>query len=276
MVPVKQVVARPGTPGDGPAGWPLRRGAGPLLLTILFLGTACESGAPPAADEESERVAASAAEQLIARSVAHHDPEGIWSSFRGELRLREIRPDGGGRTADVSLDVPASGFRYAAAMDGLDVVKVVEDGRCEATVDGRAPDPQTAERLRLSCDQLQRSRNYYLYLWGLPMKLRDEGTIVHPEVLETDFQGRPVLAAKVTYDPEVGSDTWYFYFQPESAEMVGYRFYHDEALGDGEYITLEGRADVGSMRLPARRRWYTNADDRFLGEDVLESARATG
>ncbi len=219
---------------------------------------------------------ATEAQELIARSIAHHDPEGLWPGFHGELRLSELRPDGAGRSARVSLDVRSGSFRYSAVMDGRDVLKVVADGRCEAMIDGEPPDSPTSERLRLSCDQLERSRNYYLYLWGLPMKLRDPGAIVHPDVTLTDFQGRPVLSTKVTYDPDVGSDTWYFYFDPETAALVGYRFYHDEAAGDGEYITLEGLVNVGSMRIPARRRWFTNAEDRFLGEDVLESATVTG
>ena len=90
-----------------------------------------------------------------------------------------------------------------------------------------------------------------------------------PEVAEKDFQGRPALELKVTYEPEVGSDTWYFYFEPTSNEMIGYRFYHDEAKGDGEYIVLEELEDVGPLRLPKKRTWYTHGDDRLLGTDTL-------
>jgi hypothetical protein len=77
---------------------------------------------------------------------------------------------------------------------------------------------------------------------------------------------------KVSYDPETGSDTWYFYFNPETYALAAYQFYHDPAKNDGEYILLEGEAEVGGMRLPKRRSWYTNKERRFLGTDILQEA----
>ncbi len=45
---------------------------------------------------------------------------------------------------------------------------------------------------------------------------------------------------------------------------------------DGEYILLEGERDVLGMRIPVERRWFTNAEDRYLGTDVLVEDRAGG
>jgi len=103
------------------------------------------------------------------------------------------------------------------------------------------------------------------------MKLRDAGTRLEGEPFETDFQGRTVLAQRVTYDAEVGSDTWHFYFDPESARLVGCRFNHDEASNDGEYMVFEGEIESQGMRLPRVRSWYVNRDDKFLGTDTLQS-----
>ena len=60
-------------------------------------------------------------------------------------------------------------------------------------------------------------RNYYVYLWGLPMKLLDAGTTLDPEVATTNYQDEPVQIVRVTYDPQVGSDVWYVYLDPELA-----------------------------------------------------------
>ena len=114
-------------------------------------------------------------------------------------------------------------------------------------------------------------RSYYGFLAGLPMKIADPGARLDPEVAETTFEGRDVNAVRVTYDPEVGGDTWYFYFDPETAELVGCRFYHDESANDGEYITFEGLAEANGLRLPRYREWYTNEGDRFLGSDEIRS-----
>jgi hypothetical protein len=114
-------------------------------------------------------------------------------------------------------------------------------------------------------------KNYYQYLWLLPMKLNDEGTNLNPLVKTVDFFGRVSLEIMVTYDPGVGNDVWYFYFNPESYSLQGYRFYHDEETNDGEYIILEKEVTFEHVRLPKERKWYTHKEDKFLGADILES-----
>lgn len=243
-----------------------------MALAYAAFSAGCSAGEPAfdALGGDAEATPpATAAHALLERSITYHDPANEWSGFQGSLQLEELRPDGAGRTASLMLDVPTSGMVYRAEVDGREVVREVSAQTCGGTVDGQAPSSEEAESLRLTCPQVERSRNYYLYLWGLPMKLRDPGTHLDPEVVDTTFQGEPVQQIRVTYDAEVGGDTWYFYFHPETDALVGYRFYHDEAVGDGEYIVLDGEVTVGSMRIPASRSWYVNADDRFLGEDVL-------
>jgi len=51
--------------------------------------------------------------------------------------------------------------------------------------------------------------------------------------------------------------------------LVAYRFFHDEAAGDGEWITLEGELAGAGLRLPQSRSWYTNTGDEYLGRDRL-------
>ena len=80
------------------------------------------------------------------------------------------------------------------------------------------------------------------------MKLKDEGTIVHDKVEQRTFKGKTYNVLKVTYRQEVGSDTWYFYFHPETNAMEVYQFYHDEAKNDGEYVLLTNEVVVGQPR----------------------------
>jgi len=101
------------------------------------------------------------------------------------------------------------------------------------------------------------------------MKLRDPGTIIAPTVWTETINGSEYLKIKVTYDPEVGGDIWYFYFDPDTYALSAYRFYHDESANDGEYILLEGEEIHSGIRFPAKRSWYINADHRFLGYDQL-------
>ena len=66
------------------------------------------------------------------------------------------------------------------------------------------------------------------------------------------LQGQAVYALRVTYDESVGKDTWYFYLDRKTCALVGHRFYHDEAVGDGEYAVLS--EEVSGSRTKAAPR----------------------
>ena len=83
-------------------------------------------------------------------------------------------------------------------------------------------------------------------------------------------------ALKVTYEEGVGSDTWYVYLDRETPALVGYRFYHREAKGDGEYVLLEGEATGGGLRLPRQRAWYTKPGPEAFGDRHPDAHRAAG
>jgi hypothetical protein len=115
-------------------------------------------------------------------------------------------------------------------------------------------------------------KNYYTYLYGLPMKLKDSGTIIDQQTSRKTFKGKEYLVLKASYEKEVGEDIWYFYFDPESYAMEVYQFFHDESKNDGEYILLTGEEEVSGIKMPKTRAWYYNKDEKYLGTDVLTKA----
>lgn len=208
--------------------------------------------------------------QLLDRSIAFHDPDGQWMDCRFTLVIDMHIPDRPVRSSKVTidnekgsfaLDMLRNGHMLQYKVDGLDSTEVM--------IDFRVPDSAQVASFDLTADRARRWRDYYGYLYGLPMKLKDDGVNIAEGVINTTFQGQTVLALKVTYDEQVGADTWYFYFNPNTYAMVGYRFYHDEAKNDGEYIVLTGMSIKNGMRIPKDRAWYVNADDRLLGTDYL-------
>ncbi len=208
------------------------------------------------------------AEDLLEASIAYHDPEGRFLTLAHRLWFLETRPQGPDRRSEVLVDVPGERFEMVRAGEH-EVAGVLGPGQCAMTLDGRAEvSAEEREEHRLSCERLKLMRNYYTYLWGLPMKLRDPGTQLG-RVSETTFAEREVYDLRVTYSQEVGKDIWYFYFDRQTYALVGYRFYHDEAKNDGEVILLDGEVVAEGLRLPKRRTWITHADDRTLGTDIL-------
>ena len=135
-------------------------------------------------------------------------------------------------------------------------------------------DDDAAQDKGMSCDRAQLYKNYYTYLYGLPMKLKDPGTNISYPVETKSFQGKSYLVLKATYDANIGSDVWYFYFNPTTFAMELYQFYKTDESGSlipksGEYIVLKELATIGSIKMPKIRNWYYNKDDKFLGTDTL-------
>ncbi len=210
--------------------------------------------------------------ELLERAIEYHDPDGVWGGDPLQFTLEGTRPDGETSVTEIGIDLESEVFTWSTVRDGHDLAARIEGDSWQARMDGSTDIPaEASKKYRLSEADVERKRDYYTYLWGLPMKLRDPGTRIDAEVMETDFDGRSVLAIRVTYDEAVGGDTWYFYFDPSTAALAGYRFFHDESKNDGEYIALEGETVLGTLRLPRTRAWYYNTDDGYLGTDTLVS-----
>lgn len=238
-----------------------------LALTVPVLATL---GATATVSAQESLPAA----QVLNHSVAFHDPQGAWGHSSYRLQLSGIRPGGSTETTSIVIDNVDGRFHLQRELYGSSVESTVTGDDCWTRLDGSSElSAAQIERYRLSCEAMRTSRDYYSYLYGLPMKLHDAGTIIDPQATRTTFQGQDVWVLRVTYDIEVGGDTWYFYFDPFTWALTGYRFYHDEAANDGEYIVLESEARSDQLRLPKVRTWYTNSDDKLLGTDTIRSIR---
>lgn len=212
------------------------------------------------------------APEIVKRSIAYHDPQGEWSAFAERLYIKQETP-GGVRMDQVTIDNTRDRFVYESTRDSIDVLRGVQGDSVWYAYQGeRALPDSLVEKYRLSKAQIIRYRDYFGYLYGLPMKLNDPGTHVQNTVEVLTFFGQKALKVQVTYDEAVGKDVWYFYFSPETYRLLAYQFYHDQAANDGEYILLEGELLAGTIRLPQNRTWYTNAEDKLLGTDYLLKA----
>jgi len=191
------------------------------------------------------------ADALLEKVLKHHDPDDTWSSrlieISARVRLTERLATERGyaeRTERIRIDNSSGRFHYSADR-GPDRIEIEGSGdeliaRLNGTSDISAEDRKT---YRLEPDQLSGWRDYFIYMYGLPMKLRDPGTRMDPAVERAEFAGREVLSLRVTYDPEVGGDVWYFYVDPVTFALVGCRFFHVESDNDGEYLVFEGEVE---------------------------------
>ncbi|MEE9372000.1 MAG: DUF6503 family protein [Saprospiraceae bacterium] len=210
--------------------------------------------------------------EILIKSINYHDPNGLLLSGKAEFDFRETRPKADDRYSKVILDPRHEYYEINRTVDNKDIVLKRMGNEYTIMLDGSEDISQAdIEKYRLTEKRADFMKNYYRYLWFAPMVLLDPGTILDETVVDKDFFGLSVKEIKVTYKESVGKDIWYFYFEPITFRMVGYRFYHKEANNDGEYILLEDEATFDSVKLPKIRKWYTHKEDKFLGADHLIS-----
>jgi hypothetical protein len=210
------------------------------------------------------------ADALLNKTIQYHDPNSLWNEFKASFFVTMESAEGSLRKSKINLDLKHSFFNLSVKVDENQWTSSIDRGVCKLSFNGsEVINPEIKKKFGLNCERALMYRNYYTYLYGLPMKLKDPGTIISPKVLEKTINDLSYWVLKVNYKPEVGSDTWYFYFDKNSYALKRYQFFHDESKNDGEYIILENELEIAGIRMPKNRSWYYNSDNTYLGKDIL-------
>ena len=209
---------------------------------------------------------------LLDKAIAYHDPNGIWQTFKGNLKITMNIPNKPNRDSNIIIDLPNEFFHVKAKVNDTITEYIIDKDSVTIVFNGITnPSEAILKKHRLSTERTKLYQNYYTYLYGLPLKLKDKGTIIHEQVQTKTFKGKPYWVLKATYEKEVGDDIWYFYFNKTTYAMEVYQFFHDESKNDGEYILLSEEETINGIKMPKIRAWYMNKDDKYLGTDILKS-----
>ena len=231
-----------------------------ILFLLLFVSIACFS----------QEITG---DELLEKAIQFHDPNGNWATFNGELLVTMEIPEKSSRKSLIKINLPEEYFSVKATKDAITSTYIVDKTIANFTFNGdENPTEAIKKKFNLNADRAKMYKNYYTFLFGLPMKLKDEGTIIDQKVAKKTFKGKEYLVLKATYSAEVGKDTWYFYFDPSTYAMEVYQFFK-EAKDSGEYILLSGLETINNIKMPKNRAWYYNKDDGYLGTDILSSQK---
>lgn len=211
--------------------------------------------------------------ELLEKAIEFHDPNDNWKSFHGKMLITMESPKSSSRSTVIELNLPTNYFMSTVKKDNYTIESELNKDECTLKLNGSTSIfPRIKDSLNISCERAKMMKNYYTYLYGLPMKLKDPGTIIDSKVQKKNFKGKEYLVLKAGYEKEVGTDTWYFYFDPKTYAMEVYQFFHDESKNDGEYILLSEMITVNGIKIPKVRAWYYNKADKYLATDILQKA----
>ena len=225
------------------------------IMAFLLLG-ACQSKTEP--DTE-----------LLKRALSYHDPEESWATLKTRLYLSSADKAGQKQNFEIELDNSTGYFAHISHQDGKEVVKGFANGKEFYLLEGKQEiTPEDRKKYKLTPESLKWVHSFYPYLYGLPMKLTDDGVKVTEAGNLEEIEGKQYKVLEVNFNPSVGSDNWFFYFEPETHAMKAYRFNHGDPES-GEYILLEQEELVEGIRMPKVRKWYWNKNNEYIGTDTL-------
>lgn len=212
--------------------------------------------------------------QLLEKAITYHDPNSNWKTFSGNFKVTMTTPNQSPRISDININLPAEFFSVTAQRDNETKTYAVSKNDCSLFLNEKELNKEEAKEKQMTCERANMYKNYYTYLYGLPMKLKDKGTNIDPKIERKTFKDKDYLVLKATYDAKVGSDVWYFYFDPKTYAMEVYQFFKTDDNGklkpnSGEYILLSEEETVNGIKMPKVRAWYYNKDDKYLGTDRL-------
>ena len=128
--------------------------------------------------------------QLLEKAIEYHDPNGNWATFSGTFNVTMETPTKSDRHSIISLDLPNEYFQLYASQDKTHIEYILESQKCNINFNGHIATEEEKTANKLSCERANMYQNYYTYLYGLPMKLKDTGTIIHEKVALKKFKGR--------------------------------------------------------------------------------------
>lgn len=210
--------------------------------------------------------------ELLEKTLAYHDPEGNWPELKTRLYLSSADTAGQESRFEIELDNSTGYFAHISRKDGKEAVKGIADGKEFYLLDGRQEiSAEDREKYGLTPDALKWVHSFYGYLYGLPMKLTDDGVNATDAADSEQLEGKTYRVLQVNYDAGVGTDNWFFYLGPETYAMEAYRFNHGKPES-GEYVLLEQEVEVDGIRMPKVRKWYWNKNGAYIGTDTLLKA----
>lgn len=215
------------------------------------------------------------AEQLLEASFKYHDPTQQWFHFNDTLIVEMTTPKQSPRKSTVVINLKADYYSLHAERNKISTTYIIDKKQCSLKLNGTTSfSDEDAKRHNLTCDYAFMMKDYYTYLYGLPMKIKDPGAIIQNTVKKINFKGKDYLMLQVSYTENVGDDVWFFYFNPQTFALEVYQFFKTDEnrnliKDSGEYILLSEETEISGIKMPKIRKWYYNKDDKFLGTDTL-------
>lgn len=187
-------------------------------------------------------------EEIISRTIEFHDPYNNWHTLRAEFHFDSQFSFADSTQEDivVQIEVAENNFKY--------------DNKYRKVALSYPRDTCMQESENGSCEQYRWTKNFYTYIWGLPMKLKDPGIHPEKETKKTFFNNYKCHVVPVHYEKE----NFLFYIDTANFQLRGFEFHKNDSSGKGEKIVLKDLYEFNHIKFP-RHKTYIILPENTLG-----------
>mgnify|MGYP001601897300 CR=1 FL=1 len=212
------------------------------------------------------------ASQIIEEACDYHDFNNALMTGKYRWHILEKRPGQGDNYCILIFDPANEYYQIKKIYDNESFEYIIEADNYKIKFNGSTSySDEIAAKYQLTRKRAYLLRDYYYYLWYMPVKLKDKGTEIDPSASKTVFNGMECYLIDVSYPLEDDAEIWQFYFDTKQYYLTGYAFQKAYHSSVAEYILLDEEVVHESLRIPKIRKWYDSSDDQYLGEDILLS-----
>ena len=92
--------------------------------------------------------------------------------------------------SDITINLPAEYFSFTAVRDSITQGYILSKNTCILHYINKELSQEESENKNVPSEHATFYKNYYTYLYGLPIKLKDKGTYLNPEIERKRFKGK--------------------------------------------------------------------------------------
>ena len=193
------------------------------------------------------------AQKIVNNAIKFHDPNSSWSSLHANFHFQScfkhnpFSPE----NLEVEINVPENKFKYSNIE--RDFAAVYRKDTCE-TISSVG-----------NCNNYSWTKNFYTYVWRLPMKLQDPGTAIDSVFSIEKLSNDNCYKIAVNYPNE----NFNFYFKCSNFELHAFSFLKNDSSGHGEFVEMKGTFSFKEIKSPQKRTWKDIHTRDTLGTNTV-------
>lgn len=208
---------------------------------------------------------------ILEQSQKRYNADQNWQQSEITLHIQEPRVGTPNRFTKLRINNASDYFEMERNREeGMLKIILEENKEGQIFLNGKSGFPREIMEKYGNPERIERSKNFYKTMYGLPMSLNDEFWKKIESAQKAEFEGDEVYRIDIEPKEELISKHWTIIISVETYEILAIEFNRPEELnGNEEIIKFHGEYEVNGVKIPRVRNWYDKNTNEYLGTDVI-------